>query len=96
MHLSTEFSPRPDLKYPFKKGFSPEPGVPFEVADGVFWLRVPLPISLDHINLWLLKDDDGWSIVDSGFDHEVCKQVWDRVIQTLHSQRCASHEASPI
>lgn len=78
-HLSTEFAPRPNLSYPFEKGFSPEHGVPYEVANGVFWLRVPLPISLDHINLWLLKDGDGWVIVDSGYDDPVCKEVWDKV-----------------
>lgn len=78
-HLSTQFAPRPNLRYPFEKGFSPELGVPFEVAPDVFWLRVPLPISLDHINLWLLKDGDGWVIVDSGYDDPICMEVWDKV-----------------
>lgn len=78
-HLSTEFAPRPDLKYPFERGWHPEPGVPFEVADGVFWLHVPMPISLDHINLWLLRDGDGWVIVDSGLDSPTCKDVWNKV-----------------
>ena len=27
---------------------------------GVHWLRMPLPFALDHINLWLLEDDDGY------------------------------------
>ncbi len=31
------------------------------------WLRMPLPFALDHINLWLLEDGAGWTIVDSGF-----------------------------
>ncbi|MBT8115914.1 MAG: hypothetical protein KJP04_11050, partial [Arenicella sp.] len=58
-HLSTEFSPRPELSYPFEKNWHPAPGEPFEVADGVFWLRVSMPLALDHINLWLLRDGDG-------------------------------------
>jgi glyoxylase-like metal-dependent hydrolase (beta-lactamase superfamily II) len=78
-HLSTQKAARPILEYPFEKQWSPEPGEPFEVAKGVFWLRVPLPIALDHINLWILKDGDGWTIVDSGFDDPLCKQVWERV-----------------
>ena len=82
-HLSTEFSPRPDLKYPFEKGFHPVAGEPFEVADGVFWLHVPMPIALDHINLWLLRDGDGWVIVDSGLDSPVCMEVWDKVFDTF-------------
>ena len=78
-NLSTEFAPRPDLKYPFERGWHPEPGEPFEVALGVFWLHVPMPISLDHINLWLLRDGDGWVIVDSGLDSPCCKEVWQKV-----------------
>lgn len=77
--LSTEFAPRPVLEYPFEMRWSPEPGVPFEVTDGVYWLRVPLPIALDHINLWILRDGDGWTLVDSGYDAQVCKDVWDKV-----------------
>ena len=78
-HLSTEFAPRPILDYPFEMRWSPEPGVPFEVTDGVYWLRVPLPIALDHINLWILRDGDGWVLVDSGYDAAVCKDVWEQV-----------------
>jgi len=70
------------LDYPFGKRWCPEQGVPFEVADGVYWLRMPLPISLDHINLWLLKDEaDSWTIVDTGYDAQICKDVWDRVFK---------------
>lgn len=78
-HLSTQFAAKPDLHYPFKLKWSPPQGQPFAVAPGVFWLRMPLPISLDHINLWLLKDGDGYTIVDCGFDSPMCEQVWEQV-----------------
>jgi len=81
--LSTEFAPRPVLEYPFEKNWSPAPGEPFEVADGVFWLRVPLPIALDHINLWILRDVDGWTLVDSGYNADICKEVWNKVFDTF-------------
>lgn len=74
------------LDYPFVKRWSPEPGEPFEVADGIYWLRMPLPIALDHINLWLLDNgDNSWTIVDTGYDHENCKAIWDRVFDTFIS-----------
>lgn len=82
-NLSTQFVPKPALEYPFGIHWSPSPGEPFEVADGVYWLRVPLPIALDHINLWLLRDGDGWTIVDSGYDHPMCKNVWQQVFDTF-------------
>ena len=44
------------LDYPFKDTL-PDPGHAFEVTPGVFWLRMPLPFALDHINLWLLRDE---------------------------------------
>ncbi|MDG1663446.1 MAG: MBL fold metallo-hydrolase [Pseudomonadales bacterium] len=69
----------PVLHYPFKKNWHPEPGEPFEVVSGVYWLRMPLPIKLDHINLWLLKDGSGWTIVDTGYYDETCKAIWEGV-----------------
>jgi len=72
------------ISYPFKKRWSPEPGQPFEVAEGVYWLRMPLPIALDHINLWLIKDnDDTWTIVDTGYDAPECKAVWEQVFDSF-------------
>lgn len=78
-HLRTEYSVKPKLNYPFEKRWSPPLGEPFEVVDGVYWLRQPLPMALDHINLWILRDGDGWTIVDSGYDHQACKEVWEKV-----------------
>lgn len=82
-NLSTEYAKRPELDYPFGLRWSPEQGQPFEVADGVHWLRMPLPIALDHINLWLLRDGDGWTIVDSGYDADTCKDVWLQVFESF-------------
>jgi len=78
-HLSTEFAAKPVLDYPFGDRWSPKPGEPYEVADGVYWLRMVLPIALDHINLWILRDGDGWTIVDSGYDAPICEDVWEKV-----------------
>lgn len=52
------------LSYPC--GTPPEPGTAREVAPGVRWLRMPLPFSLNHINLWAIDDGAGWAIVDTG------------------------------
>ena len=45
------------LRYLFDN--EPEAGEVRDVAPGVKWLRMPLPMALDHINLYLLEDDDG-------------------------------------
>lgn len=55
------------LTYPFAA--TPEPGQALEVAPGVRWLRMPLPIpALNHINVWALEDGAGWTLVDTGMD----------------------------
>jgi glyoxylase-like metal-dependent hydrolase (beta-lactamase superfamily II) len=69
------------LHYPFTR--APESGSLTEVADGVLWLRMPLPFQLDHINLWLLRDGDGWTIVDTGFPDDGVRATWLRVIEQL-------------
>lgn len=45
--------------------------------DGIAWLRMPLPFALNHINLWLLRDDNGWVIVDTGVDTKTSRGVWE-------------------
>jgi len=54
----------------------PETGFTMPVADGILWLRMPLPFAMGHINLWLLRDDDGWAIVDTGVFTEDARKVW--------------------
>lgn len=63
------------LHYPFGRHV-PEGGNLLEVAPGVFWLRMPIPFALDHINLWVLDDGDGWAIVDTGVQTSSGKAIW--------------------
>ncbi|MBI5119853.1 MAG: MBL fold metallo-hydrolase [Rhodospirillales bacterium] len=55
----------------------PAVGGCLQVAPGIKWLRLPLPFKLDHINLWLLKDGAGWTLVDTGMNYDVTRQMWD-------------------
>ncbi|ARD46110.1 MBL fold metallo-hydrolase [Colwellia sp. PAMC 21821] len=52
-----------------------------EIADGLLWLRMPMPMALDHINVYLLQDDDGWYILDTGLNTETTRQLWLTVIE---------------
>lgn len=70
-------SSRDSLVYPLSD--VPAPARLVEVAPGVHWLRMPLPFALDHINLWLLRDGDGWTIVDCGYATEMVKNLWERI-----------------
>ena len=65
------------LHYPFGR-WVPETGAAFEVVPGVRWIRFPLPMGgLDHINLWALEDDAGWTLVDTGIALSGAKKAWE-------------------
>ena len=66
------------LEYPFPE--VPAPGTTVVVAPGVHWLSMPLPFQLDHINLWLLEEDDGVTVVDTGIGNEATRELWTRVL----------------
>lgn len=56
----------------------PEHGDVNTVADGIEWLRMPLPFALSHINLWMLRDGsrNEIAIVDTGIHSGKSRDVW--------------------
>jgi len=64
------------LDYPFGDTL-PAAATMQEVAPGVAWLRMPLPFALDHINLWLLRDGDSWTVVDCGVATDATRAAWE-------------------
>ncbi|MFO0325150.1 MAG: MBL fold metallo-hydrolase, partial [Burkholderiales bacterium] len=61
----------------------PAPGEAITVAPGIHWIRMPLPFALDHINLWVLEDDDGYTLVDTGYGIEATHDLWRGHFQEL-------------
>ncbi|WP_140626084.1 MBL fold metallo-hydrolase [Methylibium rhizosphaerae] len=70
------------LTYPLGETL-PSSGTALEVAPGVRWVRMGLPFALDHINLWLLRDEldgrAGWTIVDCGISNDATRTAWEQV-----------------
>ena len=73
------------LDYPFPE--VPAPGTTREVAPGIHWLSMPLPFQLDHINLWLVQEADGWTVVDTGIGNRETRALWDKVLEGKSVQR---------
>ena len=65
------------LSYPLHDQL-PVPGETVEVEAGIHWLRMPLPFALNHINLWLLREENGWTVVDTGFDSDKSREQWEQ------------------
>lgn len=68
----------PTLRYPFES--PPSEGEAVTVAPGILWMRIPLPMKLDHVNVYALDDGDGWTIVDTGFDSRRTRAIWERLL----------------
>lgn len=60
---------------------APELGRPVELAPGLWWLRLALPFALDHINLWLLEDGPGWTLIDTGYGDERTRRIWEGLLE---------------
>jgi glyoxylase-like metal-dependent hydrolase (beta-lactamase superfamily II) len=76
--MSTQ--PHVELTYPFAE--PPAHDSYIEVAPGVRWLRFPLPFALNHINLYLLDDIDGWVLVDTGIKSDISYELWRKHFET--------------
>lgn len=72
---------KPALAYPL--GEPPEPGTARAIAPGVYWVRMPLPFVLQAINLWLIEDGDGWTIVDTGIALEESREYWRKIFDEM-------------
>ncbi len=79
MSIEYEFDARPDN------------GETLTIAEGIEWLRMPLPFSLNHINLWLVRDGDRWAIVDTGVGTSKTQDLWQKVFDDAMSGDPASH-----
>ena len=64
----------------------PAPGEVVEIAPGILWARIPLPFRLDHVNVYLIEDGDGWAVLDTGLDNDATRAVWESAASPA---RCA-------
>lgn len=61
------------IRFPWE--VPPEHGSAVEVAEGVLWFRLPLPMALDHVNIYALDDGDSWTLVDTGLDTPESREI---------------------
>lgn len=55
----------------------PAEGESIAIAPGILWARMALPFKPDHVNIYALADDDGWTLVDCGPDLPASRAAWD-------------------
>src|SRR5690554_3577595 len=78
MPRSHPASARPGIRYPWPE--PPAAGTATEVAAGILWMRLPLPMALDHVNIYALDEGDGWSVVDTGLQWRRSIALWEALL----------------
>ncbi len=48
-----------------------------EVAEGIYQLKVPVPIPLVFVSAYLVEGDDGWTLIDTGFGYPEGRAAWE-------------------
>lgn len=61
---------------PSKLGTQPV-GQTAMIAEGIYQLKVPVPIPLVFVSAYLVEGDDGWTVIDTGFDYPEGRETWE-------------------
>jgi glyoxylase-like metal-dependent hydrolase (beta-lactamase superfamily II) len=79
-------APHPAISFPHTA--PPEAGQVVQVAPGILWVRFFLPFLLNHVNVYLIEDGDGWAAVDTGIGIDDTKAAWEALFAgPLHGQK---------
>lgn len=66
------------LRFPYAE--PPETGGTIEIAPGILWTRIPLPFRLNHVNIYLIEDGDGWAVLDTGIGDQPTRDIWQALV----------------
>src|SRR5919205_737808 len=69
---STRMS-RPSIEHTFAE--------PVELEDGVLRVTLPLPTGPRHVHCYLLRGDDGWTLVDTGLG--LMQASWEEILEQV-------------
>lgn len=58
----------------------PAEGTAKEVAEGVLWMRLPLPMALDHVNIYAIDEGASWAVVDTGIRTKLSISIWENLL----------------
>lgn len=59
----------------------PAKGTAREIADGILWIRLSMPLGLDHVNVYALREPNGWTLIDTGLDTKLNRREWAAIIK---------------
>ena len=65
----------------------PRPGMVKQLFDGVYWARMPLPMLIDHVNVYILEGAYDLTIIDTGLNVAECKSAWLKIIKNFFPKK---------
>ena len=74
-----------DLKFTVQR--PPAYGELTDVLPGLFWVRLPVPTTPNHVNCWLLDNGPGWTLIDCGMNTDDIFEIWDKLWRGLLRSR---------
>lgn len=74
-----------DLQFTVQR--APAYGELTDVLPGLYWVRLPVPLRLNHVNCWLLDDGPGWTLIDCGMNTDEIFEIWDTLWRGLLKSR---------
>lgn len=73
--MTLDAAAAPGISHPWAE--PPGLGEATEVSPGILWVRLPLPMKLDHVNIYALDDGDAWTLIDTGLNWKGCRNGWE-------------------
>jgi glyoxylase-like metal-dependent hydrolase (beta-lactamase superfamily II) len=77
-------SGRANISYEFPALLQEEPCA---IMPGLHGVRFALPFALDHVNIWLAGERDGWTVIDTGLADEQTRERWRELRHGLLADR---------
>jgi glyoxylase-like metal-dependent hydrolase (beta-lactamase superfamily II) len=53
------------------------------IADDIIQVRLPLPFALNIVNCYLIRGDDGWTVLDTGLNTPPAQETWNAAFAAL-------------
>lgn len=60
--------------------FIPKHGELIEVLPGINLISIPLPYLPGQVNCWLIEDEDGWTLIDTGAGDDRSRHIWEELL----------------
>lgn len=56
-----------------------------QITEGIFQVRIPVPLPLKYVQCYLIRESDGWTLIDTGLHDKLAFEAWDAAFVELHT-----------